>query len=71
MTYAGGEFSTEDLFAELKIAVDGEGIKDFDQYKDLVDQAVEEKRSYGFFSEDEDLTQLKESLLARWPETQG
>lgn len=71
MTYAGGEFSIEDLLAEIKIAVDWEGIKDFDQYKDLVDQTVEEKRDHGFFSEDEDLAQIKESLLARWPEAKG
>lgn len=64
------EFSSKDLFTEVREAAVREGVSSFVQYKDLVDELVEEKRIYGFFSEDEDLTQIKENLQGRWHEVE-
>lgn len=70
MVYLGAEYSSEDLFQELKKQVEEENVRSFEQYSDLIDLLVEEKKSYGFFAEDEDLEQLKDSLLLRWNEVQ-
>jgi len=67
-SYQGGEFSIEDMFKEIKETAEREGVKTIEQFKDLVDDLVEEKRIYGFFSDDEDIIQLKKDILARWPE---
>ncbi|MFA6383524.1 MAG: hypothetical protein WCX17_03815 [Parcubacteria group bacterium] len=67
-TYQGGEYSNSDLFGEVKEAAVREGVSTLVQYRDLIDEIVEEKRIYGFFSDDEDLSQVKENLEARWPE---
>jgi len=68
LTYQGGEYSNHDLFGEVKEAAVREGVSTLVQYRDLIDEIVEEKRIYGFFSDDEDLFQVKENLEARWPE---
>lgn len=70
MTYEGAEFSTSDIFEEIKEAAIREGISSVVQYRDLIDEIVEEKRMYGFFSDDEDLSQVKENLETRWPEVE-
>lgn len=70
MTYTGAEYSTEALMRELKRQVEEEDIRTIDGYNDLIDLLVEEKKSYGFFTEDEDLEQLKSSLSSRWNEVQ-
>ena len=67
-TYQGAEFSIEDLFSELKETALREGVKTLEQYKDLIDELVEQKRIYGFFSDDEDINQIKKDLELRWPE---
>jgi len=67
-SYQGGEFSIEDMFKEIKETAEREGVKTIEQFKDLVDDLVEEKRIYGFFSDDEDIIQLKKDILARWQE---
>lgn len=68
MTYKGGEFSAEQLFLELKNSVKEEKIQTQGEFNSLVDGLIDEKISYGFFSEDEDLEQLKKSLKSRWME---
>ncbi|MFA6973217.1 MAG: hypothetical protein WC238_00560 [Parcubacteria group bacterium] len=68
MTYQGAEFSTNDLFGEVRETAVREGVSSLTQFRDLIDEIVEEKRIYGFFSDDEDLTQVKENLEARWQE---
>ena len=68
MTYQGGEYSDNDIFAEVKEAAIREGVSTEVQYRDLIDEIVEEKRIYGFFSDDEDLSQIKEVLASRWSE---
>lgn len=71
MTYTGAEFSTEALLRELKRQVEDENIRSIEGYDDLIDLLVEEKKSYGFFTEDEDLEQLKNTLRAHWSEVQA
>lgn len=68
MTYEGGEFSESALFRELKDRVERENVFEFEQYVELVDEIIEEKTSYGFFSAEEDLEQLKNNLERRWKE---
>lgn len=68
LAYKGAEFSPENLFEEIKETVARERINSIIQYKDLIDEIVEEKRIYGFFSDDEDLAQIKKNLELRWPE---
>lgn len=71
MTYTGSEYSSENLFHELLRQVRAEDVRSFDAYRDLVDSLIEERKSYGFFSEDEDLEQIKRSLESRWSEIES
>lgn len=70
LTYSGAEYSEESLFDEIKEAAKRERISTLVQYRDLIDEIVEEKRIYGFFSDDEDLSQVRKDLEARWPEVE-
>lgn len=70
LTYSGAEYSEESLFEEIKEAARRERISTLVQYRDLIDEIVEEKRIYGFFSDDEDLTQVKKDLESRWVEVE-
>jgi hypothetical protein len=67
-TYQGGEYPESDLFGEVREAAIRERITSLVQYRDLIDEIVEEKRIYGFFSDDEDLSQVKQNLESRWLE---
>lgn len=71
MTYTGGEFSTDALFRELSKRAMLERIDIYEAYAELVDALIEEKKSYGFLSDEEDLQQIKRDLLARWPRLQN
>ena len=59
MTYQGGEYSFKELYSEIKKKAKDEAIQSDYEYTDLIDQVLEEKKNAGFFSEDEDLEQLK------------
>ena len=61
-------YSVRDIFSEIKENALREGLGSFVQYRDLVDEMVEEKRIYGFFDDDEDTTQVKKDLELMWPE---
>lgn len=39
-----------------------------EEYVDLVEEVLEEKRELGEIDDDDDLNQAKEALEARWPE---
>ena len=71
LTYSGAEYSEESLFDEIKEAAKRERILTLVQFRDLIDEIVEEKRIYGFFSDDEDLTQVKKDLEARWSDIEN
>jgi len=68
MPYIGGEYSIQALLKELKQMVAIENVKSFDQYSELVDWILEEKKSYGFLADEEDLTQLRRDLELHWGE---
>jgi hypothetical protein len=70
MAYEGGEYSQVDIFDEVKEAAVRERIISLVQYRDLIDEIVEEKRIYGFFSDDDDTSQIKKDLEARWSEVE-
>lgn len=68
MTYTGAEYSLENLFLELKKQAKNENVQSYDEYTELVDNLIEEKKSYGFLSDEEDLEQIKHGLELRWNE---
>ncbi|MFA4817140.1 MAG: hypothetical protein WC608_00250 [Parcubacteria group bacterium] len=70
LIYSGAEYSEESLFDEIKEAAKRERISTLVQFRDLIDEIVEEKRIYGFFSDDEDLSQVKKDLEARWTDVE-
>jgi len=65
------EFSIQDLLKEIKENALRERISSIVQYRDLIDEIVEEKRIYGYFSDDEDTTQVKKDLELLWPEVRN
>lgn len=68
MPYVGGEYSEQDLLQELKKTAREQGVRTYEEYIDMVDEIIEEKRGYGFFSANEDLVQLRSTLEERWKE---
>lgn len=68
MPYTGGEYSQPALLGELKEMITAEHVKTFDEYSELVDWLIEEKKSYGFLNDEEDLTQLRRDLELHWTE---
>jgi len=62
------EFSVRDIFSEIREAAIRERLSSFAQYRDLIDEIVEQKRIYGFFDDDEDTTQIKKDLEQTWVE---
>ena len=68
MVYTGAEFSSEELFQEIKKQVEQENVHSYDEYSELIDNLIEEKKSYGFLADEEDLVQLKQGLEMRWTE---
>ncbi|MEK7598616.1 MAG: hypothetical protein AAB487_02675 [Patescibacteria group bacterium] len=63
------EYSVRDIFSEIRETALRERLSSFTQYRDLIDEIVEEKRIYGLFDDDEDTTQIKKDLELMWPET--
>jgi len=68
MTYTGAEYSLENIFHELQKQSKQENVQSYDEYIDLVDNLIEEKKSYGFLADEEDLEQIKRGLELRWNE---
>lgn len=71
MTYIGGEYFPEELFRQLQKRAKLENVSSYEEYIDLVDDIIEEKKSYGFLLDEEDLEQLKRGLELRWPEIEN
>ena len=46
LNHKDGEFSTSSLFEEIKDAAKREGTRTFEQYRDIIDEIIEEKRIY-------------------------
>lgn len=70
MTYQGGEYSFKELLNEIKRRAKESTLQSDYEYTDLVEEVIEEKKNEGFFSEDEDLEQLKDDLEIMWPEVE-
>ncbi len=70
MVYQGGEYNFKELYDELKKKAGDEAIQSDYEYTELIDDLIEEKKIAGFFSEDEDLEQLKDDLILMWPEVE-
>ncbi len=70
MVYKGAEYSFKELYSELKNKARDEAIQSDYEYTELADNLIEEKKNAGFFSEDEDLEQLKNDLELMWPEVE-
>lgn len=70
MAYQGGEYSFKNLYNEIKKKAKDKAIQSDYEYADLIDQLIEEKKSLGLLSEDEDLEQLKNDLELMWPEVE-
>lgn len=70
MTYKSGEYSFRDLLKEIKGRSRENAIQSDYEYADLVEEIIEEKKSAGLFSEDEDLEQLASDLKLMWPEVE-
>ncbi len=68
MTYQGGEFSIKDLIEEIKENVKRESVQTIADYEAIIDDLIEDKKRYGFFSEDEDIEQIRANLKMSWPE---
>jgi hypothetical protein len=71
MIHQGEEYSFKDLYKEIKDKAKDEGIQSDYEYLDLIDKVLEEKKNQKFFSEGEDLEQLKDDLEAMWPEIES
>ena len=61
----------EALFQELRRQVERENVQSYEEYRELVDNLIEEKKSYGFLADEEDLVGLKRSLELRWSEIES
>ncbi len=64
------EVSEKTLFEQVRDRAVNEGISTCDEYIDLVDEIVMEKLNDGYFSQDEDLVQVRRDLEQRWPEVE-
>lgn len=56
------------LLKELKIKADEEKIQTLADFETLIDDLIEDKKRYGFFSENEDLEQVRANLRLSWSE---
>lgn len=59
-------YDVEGLFAELKERARAEGAYTKEEWDDLVEEVLDEHLRVGEFDEDEDLTELREALEARF-----
>ncbi|HAV11534.1 MAG TPA: hypothetical protein DCX32_03245 [Candidatus Moranbacteria bacterium] len=70
MTYQGGEFSTSQLLEEIKHRAREEKVQTLADYEAIIDDLIEDKKRYGFLSENEDLEQVRANLKTSWPEVE-
>lgn len=68
MIYVGIEYTNQDLFEELRTQAMHERIGDIYQYKELVENLIEEKRRNGLLDDEDNLPQTVKNLILRWPE---
>ena len=61
-------FDLNDIFHAILTRRQSEGAMTQDQYLELIDEMLEEKRSQGLIDDDEDMKQAQEALESRWEE---
>ena len=61
-------FNIEDLFSEISERARSEGIATREEWNDLVDEVLEEKRSTMAIDDDDDRQYMVETLQARYDE---
>lgn len=60
------EFNINAIFREILSRRQSDGALSYDEYVDLVDEVLEEKREHGEINDDFEFQQAHEDLLARW-----
>lgn len=65
------ESSEQSLFDELRGRARAEGISSPGEYRDLIQEVLEEKVSEGVFDRSEDLPTIERDLEGRWPEVEA
>ena len=70
MIYVDIEYANQDLFEELRAQAMHERIGDIYQYKELVENLIEEKRRNGLLDDEDNLPQTVKNLILRWPEVE-
>jgi len=65
------ESSEQSLFGELRGRAKAEGISSQGEYRELIQEVLEEKVGEGVFDRNEDLTTIERDLEGRWPEVEA
>lgn len=65
------EDSAQALFDELRERAKYEGIGTYGEYKELVQELIQEKLNAGVFDVNEDLPTMERDLEGRWPEIEA
>ncbi|MEI7750325.1 MAG: hypothetical protein WCJ25_04995 [Candidatus Moraniibacteriota bacterium] len=65
------EDSVQSLFEELSNRVLDEGIETYGEYRELVQELLQEKLNEGIFDVNEDLPTIESDLEGRWPEIEA
>ena len=61
-------FNPEQLYNEVRAKAEQEGAYSEEQWDDMVEQVLEEKKPFGELHDDEDWDLLREELQNRWDE---
>ncbi|MFH1171194.1 MAG: hypothetical protein V1778_01470 [bacterium] len=62
------EFNLEEAFNEIRSRMKAEGAASREEYVDLIDEVLEEKREEGLLDDDFNFKEAHEALEARWNE---
>lgn len=64
-------FDLNGVFNEIITRMEEEGAFDRDAYVDLVEEILEEKRTAGVLTDDDDIEEMEDVLKKRWPEAEA
>ncbi len=60
------DLNIETLYGEVKERAEAEGAASREEWNDLVQEVLDEKREFGEIHDDEDVSELREVLQARY-----
>jgi hypothetical protein len=63
-------FDLNGVFNEVVTRLEDSGTADREAYYDLVEEVLEEKRSEGWLTDDDDIEEMEQDLKLRWPDAQ-